>query len=411
MSAPRILLVSPGWPRAAFANGIVSYVDNMKRGFEATCGEVRVAAYETAAGGEDAFVIRGAFARRNALARLAARATWKLRPALAARVFGPLDVVTAFRSAYRAWPFQLAEIEESRGESLWAARAVPAASIVLRLHGPWFLNAPARGVRVDAAFRSIVAREGRAIARAEGLSSPSKDVLERVREHYGLELPRAVVIPNPGPEPEPQNLWSRSSAEPGLIAFVGRFDRHKGGDIVVDAFVKLAAAGRRVRLVMAGRDDGVVDDAGRRWTFPEYLADRVPRAQRGSIELLGQVDPGKLVELRKRASAIVFASRYENFPLSLLEALAQGCPIVSCDAGSCTEIVRDGENALLFAAGDSFALADRLGVLLDHPQRAAEIAARGLADYRARFLPEQIVKVTADFYGEVLAKRASGSRR
>jgi glycosyltransferase involved in cell wall biosynthesis len=409
VSGRRILLVSPGWPRAAYANGIVSYVDNMKRGFEAAGSEVRVAAYEIARGGEDAEVIHGAFSRRGALQRLATRVTWKLAPSAAARAFGALDVVTAFRRLQSAAPFDLAEIEESRGDSLWAARAV-AAPIVVRLHGPWFLNAPARGVREDAAFRSLVAREGRAIARAEGLSSPSRDVLERVRKRYELELPDAVVIPNPGPAPESQSLWRPESAEAGLILFVGRFDRHKGGDLVVDAFVKLASAGRSVRLIMAGRDDGVVDDAGRRWSFPEYLEARVPPQQRGAISLLGQVTPEKLVELRKRASAVVFASRYENFPLSLLEALSQGCPLVSCDAGSCTEIVADGRNALLFPAGDAAALADRLGVLLDQPQRAAQLAERGLADYRARFLPEQIARVTLEFYEDVLARRRAAAR-
>ena len=404
MSVQRVLLVSPGWPRAAFANGIVSYVDNMKRGFEAAGSEVRVGAYAIASGGEDAAAIGGAFSRRNALARLATRATWKLLPAVAERAFGALDVLTAFQSLYGDWPFDVAEIEESRGESLWAARAVPV-PVVVRLHGPWFLNAPARGVREDAAFRSLVAREGRAIARAEGLSSPSKDTLERVRRRYELPLPDAVVIPNPGPEPDACSLWHRQRAEAGLVVFIGRFDRHKGGDLVVDAFVKLARAGRRTRLVMVGRDDGVVDDSGRRWSLPEYLEAHVPRELRGSIEFLGQVDPDKLVELRKRASAVLFTSRYENFPLTLLEAMAQGCPLVCADAGSCTEIVAHDRNALVFPAGDAGELADRIGVLLDHPERGATLGAQALADYRARFLPDEVARVTLEFYDEVRARR------
>jgi glycosyltransferase involved in cell wall biosynthesis len=256
----------------------------------------------------------------------------------------------------------------------------------------------------------MVRREGRAIARAEGLTSPSRDTLDRVRRKYGLPLPRAVVIPNPGPEPDPRTVWKPDAAEPGVIVFVGRFDRHKGGDLVVDAFVKLAATGRRVRLVMAGRDDGVVDDAGKRWSFPEYLAARVPPELRRSIALLGQVEPAKLVELRQRASVVVFASRYENFPLTLLEALAQGCPLVSCDTPSCAEIVADGRNALVFPTSDSGAFAERLAALLDHPERAARLGENGLADYKSRFLPASLARVTLDFYEEVLARRATERR-
>lgn len=404
MSGRRVVLVSPGWPRAAFANGIVSYVDHMKRAFESLGAEVRVASYEIAPGGEEAFQIRNAFARRNAVTRLVTRAGWRLNQSAAALVFGAADAYAAARDAHRAFPYDLLEIEESRGDSLWMARAAPA-PVVVRLHGPWFLNAPARGVREDRAFRGIVRREGRAIREADGVTSPSRDTLERVRAKYGFALPNAAVIPNPGPEPDPASLWKLEAAEPGLVAFVGRFDRHKGGDIVVDAFVKLAATGRRVRLVMAGRDDGVVDDAGKRWSFPEYLAARVPAELRGSIELLGQVPPAKLVELRKRASVVVFASRYENFPLALLESLAQGCPLVSCDTPSCREIVEDGKNALLFPTSDSSAFAKRLAELLDHPESAAALGESALADYRARFLPGRIARVTLDYYEEVLARR------
>jgi glycosyltransferase involved in cell wall biosynthesis len=409
VSARRILLVSPGWPRAAYANGIVSYVDNMKRGFEIAGSEVRVAAFETAPGGEDATPIGGAFSQLGAPARFATRATWKLTPRLAGPLLGALDTRTSFRKAYRVWPFDIAEMEESRGVSRWAARAVPAA-VVVRLHGPGFLTASMPGMREDDAFRRRVASEGRAIECAEGLSSPSKDVLERVRERYGLLLPDAVVIPNPGPEPPRDRLWSSNSKETGLIAFVGRFDRLKGADLVVDAFAKLGSAGRRIRLIMAGRDDGLLDDSGRHWSFRDYVAAHVPPELRGSIEFLGQVGPEKLTEIRQRASVVLVTSRYENFPLSVLETLSQGCPLVSTDAGSCTEIVEDGRNALVYPAGDACALADRIAVMLDHPERAARLAEQGLADYRARFLPGQIARATLDFYSEVLARRKSSRR-
>jgi glycosyltransferase involved in cell wall biosynthesis len=408
--ALKILLVSPGWPRAAFANGIVSYVDNMRDGFAALGSEARIAAFERAPGGEDAFPINGEFSRRGAWARFATRVTWKLAPGPAHPTFDALDALTAFRAAQRAWPFDVVEIEESRGVSSWVARAV-SAPVVVRLHGPWFVNAPARGVPEDAAFERMVAREGRAIARAEGLTSPSRDVLERVRRRYGLALSDAAVIANPGPEPAPTSLWNGARAEPGRILFVGRFDRHKGGDLVVDAFVRLRAAGRAVRLTMIGRDDGVVDDAGRRWSYPEYLDARVLLEHRREIDFLGQLTPEKVAAERKRASVVLFTSRYENFPLTLLESLAQGCPVVCSDAGSCTEIVTDGRNALVFRAGDAGALADRIGAMLDHPERAAALGEQGLRDYRARFLPKEIARVTLEFYEDVLARRRAARAR
>jgi glycosyltransferase involved in cell wall biosynthesis len=409
MSGERILLISPGWPRAAFANGIVSYVDNLIHGFAAAGCEARVAAYATAAGAEDTPRVRGAFSRRNSLARFGASAAYQLAPGPADHVLRILDTLTVFRSVYQGWPFDVAEIEESRGQSLWAARAVPV-PVVVRLHGPWFLNAAARGVREDAAFARVVAREGRAIERAEGLSAPSRDVLERVREHYGLALPDAVVIPNPGPEPDARRLWSHSRAEPGLILFVGRFDLHKGGDLVLDAFAQLAAVRPDVRLIFAGRNEGITDPAGRRWSLTEYLEAHVAAEHRSRVTLSGQVGPEQLAELRQRASAVVFASRYENFPLTLLEGMAQACPLISADAGSCTEIVTGGRNALVFRAGDASHLAERIGVMLDRPELAAKLAAQGLSDYRSRFLPSEIARVTLDFYRDVIERRRRRGR-
>lgn len=403
MTPPRVLLVSPGWPRAAFANGIVTYVDSVKRGLEAAGCEVRVLSFAIAKGGEDAVLLQGAFSRRGALARLFTRALWRLAPRLADRLFDVLDAWVAVRALHRTWPFDLVEIEESRGLSLWFARAVRV-PVIVRLHGPWFLNGRARGAPEDAAFRSLVAREGRAIERADGVSAPSRDVLERVRSHYQLPLPDAVVIPNPGPDPDPRSRWNLRSAEPGLVVFIGRFDRHKGADLVVDATVKLAAEGRRVRLVIAGHDSGFVDDAGRRWSFAEYLAGRVPAERRASIEFLGEVGPARLVELRQRASAVVVASRYEVFGIALLEALAQGCPVVCSDAGAFTEIVSDGRSALVFPSGDTAALARRLAELMDDPARAAELGARGLADYGSRYQSEPIAAATLEFYERVLAR-------
>ena len=107
---------------------------------------------------------------------------------------------------------------------------------------------------------------------------------------------------------------------------------------------------------------------------------------------------------------VLFTSRYENFPLTLLEAMAQGCPLVCADAGSCTEIVEPERTALVFRAGDAGALAERIAVLLDRPERAAELGAQALADYRRRFLPGPIARVTLQYYEEVLARRSPTRR-
>lgn len=405
----RVALVSPAWPPGSVANGIITYVQHLRAGLRECGVECRVAAYARSPGGEDAELVGGAVSGSSRLARLATRVGRRLLPRATAQAAAALDAMRCVRRLERGWPFDLLETEETFGRARWITRAVTA-PVVVRLHGPWVIHGPVFGVPQDATFRARVRAEGRAIANAAAVSSPSRDVLRRVREYYRLPLPDAAVLPCPGPEPNPAHTWERAAAEPGHVLFVGRFDRHKGGDIAIDAFARLADRLPSLRLTMAGPDNGVVDDSGRRWSFPEYVADKVPAPHRGRIEFVGQVSPDALVRLRQRAGVVISASRYENFALAVLEAMAQGCPVVCPDAGGLPEMVEDGLSGLVYPAGDATALADRIASLITSPDRAAELGERALERYRAHYTPKQVALQTLEFYHDVCRRNRAHAR-
>jgi glycosyltransferase involved in cell wall biosynthesis len=314
-----------------------------------------------------------------------------------------------FRRLEREWPFNVLEVEESFGTARWIARAVNA-KVIVRLHGPWIVTGAALGVPRDAAFYAKVAAEGRAIATAPAVSAPSRDVLEQVRRYYKTELPNAVVIPNPGPEPTSAHNWDREAAEPGHVVFIGRFDRLKGGDIVVDAFSLLAERIPSLKLTMAGPDGGVMDESGRRWSFSEYVEARVPAPHRRRIEFIGQVDHEALVKLRRRASVVISASRYETFGIAVLEAMAQGCPIVCPNVGGLPEIVEDGTSGLMFPVGDAAALASRIESIIKAPAVAAGLGATALQQYRSKYLPQRVAQRTIEFYRNVCGQHPTRRR-
>jgi len=56
----------------------------------------------------------------------------------------------------------------------------------------------------------------------------------------------------------------------------------------------------------------------------------------------------------------VLSSAWENFPHTVVEALAVGCPVIATTVGGVPEVVRDRENGLLVAPGDVDALADAI---------------------------------------------------
>jgi glycosyltransferase involved in cell wall biosynthesis len=64
------------------------------------------------------------------------------------------------------------------------------------------------------------------------------------------------------------------------------------------------------------------------------------------------------VELFHAADATILSSSWENFPHTVVEALAAGTPVLAMEAGGVAEVVRDGVNGLLVPAGDTAALTD-----------------------------------------------------
>ena len=107
-------------------------------------------------------------------------------------------------------------------------------------------------------------------AAACAITSPSLEILERTRAYYGLPLEGAEVIPPPTEMVPDRSRWAAES-DPETIVFVGRFDRHKGGDLVIDAFAQVARGRPGARLRFVGPDAGIfVDDEGRPRTIAEH---------------------------------------------------------------------------------------------------------------------------------------------
>ncbi|MBI5077351.1 glycosyltransferase [Candidatus Falkowbacteria bacterium] len=80
-----------------------------------------------------------------------------------------------------------------------------------------------------------------------------------------------------------------------------------------------------------------------------------------NVEYLGAVYGQKLYDIIRRARIFIIASEwYENYPISVLEAMALGKPVLASDIGGLPEIVKENENGWLFPAGDAAALSQKI---------------------------------------------------
>jgi glycosyltransferase involved in cell wall biosynthesis len=161
----------------------------------------------------------------------------------------------------------------------------------------------------------------------------------------------------------------RADGLPRIIS-VGRFAYPKDFATLVEAF-ELVRADYRAALVGEGPD--------RR----EVAAELHRRGLASRIELLGARSdvPGLLA----RSDVFVLSSRSEGFPISILEAMAAGLPVVATDVGGVVEAVVDGETGVLVPVADPAALAEAMERLAGDVELRRSLGAAARARARECF--------------------------
>jgi glycosyltransferase involved in cell wall biosynthesis len=93
---------------------------------------------------------------------------------------------------------------------------------------------------------------------------------------------------------------------------------------------------------------------------------------------------------------------WEGLPLTVLEAMTAGLPVVATAAGGVPEAVVDGETGLLVTRRDVYGLAGALRTLVEHPAQRRAMGAAGRARAKAHFTVERMVAQTAAIYKQLL---------
>ncbi len=193
---------------------------------------------------------------------------------------------------------------------------------------------------------------------------------------WGVHPDRVSVLPNPAPEVPELRPREELKAELGVngatIAFAGRLTAQKS----LDRALAAVAAADGVSFVVAGEGPDL----------PALEAKARELGIDGRVRFLGAQPRQRVVELFRAADATILSSSWENFPHTVVEALAVGTPVLAMEAGGVAEVVHDGVNGLLVPAGDTDALASAVRrYFADEAlrERLRARAAESVADYSA----------------------------
>ena len=189
--------------------------------------------------------------------------------------------------------------------------------------------------------------------------------------------------------PEPPADWR------WRLLYVGRLDPRKGVDTAVEALARLPA---EAQLELVGGWDP--HEEGRLRSLARGLG------VEERVRFAGQLGRDAVMEAYSRADVVVFPVRWEEpWGLVPLEAMAKGRPVVATGRGGSAEYLRDGENCVLFEAGDADALAAAVARLADDAGLRERLRAAGLA------LAPQHTEAVLNEAVETALLEASGSAR
>ncbi|MEN8236262.1 MAG: glycosyltransferase family 4 protein [Pseudomonadota bacterium] len=192
-----------------------------------------------------------------------------------------------------------------------------------------------------------------------------------------------VDIKQFSPSPEPEGI--------PIVVCASRMLKDKGIEDLAQAALILARKRIRARILLCGPADD--DNPGslsatqlRQWE------------QNVSLEWLGPV-----ADMSKRYAEChiaVLPSYREGMPKSLLEAAAAGLPIITTNVPGCREVVENGRNGLLVPAQQPIALAEALGILINHSKLRQKFGRASRKKAVNEFADSLIIEQTLNLYAE-----------
>jgi glycosyltransferase involved in cell wall biosynthesis len=265
----------------------------------------------------------------------------------------------------------------------------PEAKVVLHMHCDWLVQLNRR--LIHQRLRS-----------ADAIIGCCEYITGNVRRSFPEYADRCTTVHNGADIGEFLPRAGRTESSAGArVLYVGRVSPEKGLHVLLDAFERVVAVRPEARLEIIGGEylppigfivgisaNPEIRALSRFYgnSYLQYLRDRVRAELQGRVSFAGSLAHHEVAERLRKADIFVQPSVWsEPFPLSVVEAMATGLPVVASRAGGLPEAVTDNETGLLVESGDPAGLAQALLKLIDDPALARNMGNSGCSRARQMF--------------------------
>lgn len=276
-------------------------------------------------------------------------------------------------------------------QKIWQAAKLAKIPVVLTEHAKYSIS---RSNRLQEACR-------KAAGAANCFTTVSKDLKNYFVKEIGIHDELITVIPNgvdtsrfaPGPRNGVLRDLLPDEFDGKVLISVGRLAEAKDQSTLLSAIDVLKKQGRNIYLILVG--NGEMQIPLEKEIAKNNLADCVRLA--GSRSDVYQLLPG--------ANAFILSSKREGFPMSILEAMASGLPVIATNVGGIPEVIKDEQNGILVSPQDQNALANAICRVLDDSTLASKLARRARTTVELSYSIRAVAKAYSEIYLSVCRKK------
>lgn len=266
------------------------------------------------------------------------------------------------------------------------------ASLARRFGVPVLLHL--HGSEMKGFYESQSPRIRHLITRQLELASAVLVLSESWKQFIQTVAPQAKVIVVPNYVRVP--VAAERPARQGLnILFLGLLGKRKGIFDLLEAFARARRQNPALRLIVGG--NGEVDAAKR-------LARELDIED--GVTFLGWIDEDQRREALTNADIFVLPSYNEGLPMSVLEAMAYGLPVIATPVGGIPEVITNGQDGRLITPGNIGALERALLELGESPELRHKLGAAGHARVKECYADTVVLPLLNSIYDETTRPRA-----